>query len=89
MSNSLLVQGPNPSNRYEVQFQKDCQRRSETNNLEHAKHNARPLAGWNLDAQGYDRVTETPPLARDAGYSSWINHGHSENPGKARSCHNE
>ena len=37
--------------RYEVQFQKDSQRHSDTNNLEQATLYACSLANWNLAAQ--------------------------------------
>ena len=47
------------SKRYEVQFQKDCQHHSDTNDLEQAKLYARSLANWNLAAQVYDRVTQS------------------------------
>ena len=48
----------NSSRRYEVQFQKDSHRHSDTNDLEQAKLYARALANWNLAAQVYDRVTQ-------------------------------
>ena len=48
---------PNLSKRYEVQFQKDCQHHSDTNDLEKAQYYALSLANWNLAAQVYDRVT--------------------------------
>jgi hypothetical protein len=51
--------GYNLSERYEVQFQKDCQHHSETNDLEKAEYYARSLANWNLAAQVYDRVTDS------------------------------
>jgi hypothetical protein len=47
----------NSSRRFEVQFQKDFSRHSDTNDLEQAKLYARALAKWNLAAQVYDRVT--------------------------------
>ena len=47
----------NPAARYEVQFQKDSHRHSDTNDLEQATLYARSLANWNLAAQVYDRVT--------------------------------
>jgi acetone carboxylase gamma subunit len=44
--------------RYEVQFQDDCQRHSDTNDVEQAKYFAQSLANWNLAAQVYDRATQ-------------------------------
>ena len=44
--------------RYEVQFQKDSQRHSDTNNLEQATLYACSLANWNLAAQVYDRAAQ-------------------------------
>jgi integrase len=38
---------PDLSKRYEVQFQKDCQHHSDTNDLEKAKYYALSLANWN------------------------------------------
>lgn len=44
--------------RYEVEFQDDRQRHSDTNDVEQAKYFARSLANWNLAAQVYDRATQ-------------------------------
>ncbi len=48
-----------PSKRYEVQFQKDRQPHSDTNDPEQAKYSARSLANWNHAAQVYDRMTQS------------------------------
>ena len=50
-------EGRNRNKRYEVQFQKDGQFHSDTDDLPKAKLYARSLANWNLAAQIYDRVT--------------------------------
>ena len=44
--------------RYEVQFQDDSQRHSDTNDVELARYFARSLANWNLAAQVYDRAVQ-------------------------------
>ena len=54
-----LEENSKPSQRYEVQFQKDSQRHSTTNDLVQAQLYARALANWNLAAQVYDRVTKS------------------------------
>lgn len=45
--------------RYEVQFQRNCERHSYMDDLEQAKYYARSLANWNLAAQVYDRLTQS------------------------------
>ena len=49
--------GRNRNKQYEVQFQKDGQFHSDTDDLGKAKLYARSLANWNLAAQIYDRLT--------------------------------
>ena len=60
-----------PGGRYEVQFQKDSHRHSDTNDLEQATLYARSLANWNLAAQVYDRVTRKI-VFRAAAYASAV-----------------
>lgn len=74
----------NSTERYEVQFQRDAQPHSATDDVDQAKYYARCLANWNLAAQVYDRRTQQiifrarayadrSPPRRDGGAESFKN----------------
>ena len=79
-----LEEDSKPSQRYEVQFQKDSQLHSTTDDLEQAQLYARALANWNLAAEVYDRDTQSIVFRAQAYREQNSSKGPHETPRKRR-----